>query len=122
MLPPELPEDTPFPELRWETSLPPTQPLALHERPVQTRLDLCMATIGRPHPDVAKAIVDFWGHADCVEYLQTLVMRGAVVADQRQPFRPEVLTALLDIIAFHQRQYPSGGPDRAPNRAFRRSP
>jgi hypothetical protein len=65
-----------------------------------------MTIIARPHPDVAKAVVDFWGHRECTEYLQALVMRGAVVADHRQPFRPQVLTALLDLIALHQRQYP----------------
>ena len=106
MLPPELPEDLPFPALCWEEPYPTTRPLAVHELPLQTRLDRCMATIARPHPDVAKTVVDFWGHVECVEYLQALVMRGAVVADQRQPFRPEVLTALLDIISLHQRQYP----------------
>jgi len=95
--------ETGFPSLEWEEEDLPTRPMPLHERPVQARIDHEMATIGQRHPRIADAIEKFWGHRDCVEYLQTLILQGGDGDRQsRVGFKPEVSAALINLVALHQ--------------------
>ena len=57
------------------------------------------ARLGR----IAQAIEKFWGHRDCVEYLQKLIMSGGHQDGQtRVGFKTEVLSALINLAALHQ--------------------
>lgn len=77
--------------------------MPLHERPLQARIDNEMAIIAERHVRIALAIEKFWGHRDCVEYLQKLIMSGG---DQdghlRVGFKSEVLSALINLAAMHK--------------------
>lgn len=95
--------DTGFPPLEWEEEEVPTRPTPLHEQPVQARIDHEMATIASHHARIAQAIEKFWGHRDCVEYLQTLILQGGDGdRHSRVGFKPEVSAALINLVALHQ--------------------
>ncbi|MGQ0710267.1 MAG: hypothetical protein ACT4NV_11010 [Rhodoferax sp.] len=100
-------QDMGFPSLKWEDDELPTRPMPLHERPLQARIDHEMATVGQRHPRIADAIEKFWGHRDCVEYLQTLIVQG-FDGEQRQRagFKPEVSAALIQLVALHKTAFP----------------
>lgn len=77
--------------------------MPLHERPLQARIDHEMAIIFRHHARIAHAIEKFWGHRDCVEYLQKLILSGGHQDGQaRVGFKPEVLSALINLAALHR--------------------
>lgn len=96
-------EETGFPSLQWEEEDLPTRPLPLHERPLQARIDAEMAIITQYHPRIALAIEKFWGHRDCVEYLQKLILSGGHQDGQvRVGFKSEVLSALINLASLHQ--------------------
>lgn len=83
----------------------PTRPLPLHERPMQARVDFEMAIVATHHARIALAIEKFWGHRDCVEYLQKLIMSGGHQDGQsRVGFKTEVLSALINLVALHQNE------------------
>jgi hypothetical protein len=95
--------ETGFPSLQWEEDDLPTRPMPLHERPLQARIDHEMAIIAERHVRIALAIEKFWGHRDCVEYLQKLIMSGGHQDGQtRVGFKSEVLSALMNLAALHQ--------------------
>lgn len=95
--------ETGFPSLQWEEDDLPTRPLPLHERPLQARIDHEMAIIAEHHVRIALAIEKFWGHRDCVEYLQKLIMSGGHQdGTVRVGFKPAVLSALMSLAAMHQ--------------------
>lgn len=77
--------------------------MPLSERPLQARIDAEMAVIAQHHMRIAVAIEKFWGHRDCVEYLQTLILNGAYSdgSTQRAGFKQEVLSALINLTAMH---------------------
>jgi hypothetical protein len=58
--------------------------------------------VAEQFPRVAQAIFDLWGTPECDAYLNRLVIddRGT-----RGGFPPEVMQALLDLSAQHQRQF-----------------
>jgi hypothetical protein len=95
--------ETGFPSLTWDDSDVDTRPMPLSERPLQARIDAEMAVIARHHMRIALAIEKFWGHRDCVEYLQTLVLNGAYSdgSTQRVGFKPEVVSALINLASMH---------------------
>ena len=83
----------------------PTRPLPLHERPLQARVDHELAIVTAHHARIALAIEKFWGHRDCVEYLQKLIMSGGHQDGQsRVGFKTEVLSALINLVALHQNE------------------
>jgi hypothetical protein len=83
-----------------------TRPMPLHEIPRQARIDREMAIITQHHERIAKAINTFWGHRDCVEYLQKLIMSGGDgVGKTRIGFKAEVLTALINLTTLHEVTY-----------------
>lgn len=91
-----------FPDLLNEDEDQPTRPMPLHERPRQFRIDHEMSIIRAHHERIAKSIELFWGHRDCVEYLQKLIFSGGDSSGKaRVGFKPEVLTALMNLAALH---------------------
>jgi len=47
---------------------------------------------------VAKSIKIFWGHHDCAEYLQSLILGGGDgFGHARVGFTPEAMTALFEL-------------------------
>jgi len=95
--------ETGFPSLQWEEDELPTRPLPLHERPLQVRVDHELAIVAAHHARIALAVEKFWGHRDCVEYLQKLIMSGGHQDGQsRVGFKSEVLSALINLVALHQ--------------------
>ena len=95
--------ETGFPSLHWEEEDLPTRPMPLHERPLQARIDREMAVIAEHHVRIALAIEKFWGHRDCVEYIQKLIVSGGDGdARARAGFKSEVLSALINLVALHK--------------------
>ena len=61
-----------------------------------------MAIIRAHHERIAKAIEVFWGHRDCVESLQQLVLSGGDgVGKARIGFKREVVSALINLTTLH---------------------
>jgi len=96
--------ETGFPSLQWEDEDLDTRPLPLNERPLQARIDHEMAIIAEHHVRIALAIEKFWGHRDCVEYIRTLILKGGYSdgATNRVGFKPDVISALINLAALHQ--------------------
>ncbi len=83
----------------------PTRPMPMHERPMQARIDAEMAVIAEHHIRIALAIEKFWGHRDCVEYLQTLILSGGDTDGRaRVGFKREVISALMNLVALHRQE------------------
>ena len=77
--------------------------MAFNELPRKVRIDLQMAVIKTHHERIYQAIKTFWGHRDCVEYLQQLILSGGDgVGRTRIGFKHEVLTALMNLIELHE--------------------
>ena len=78
-----------FPELSPIDDFEPTRPLPIQELPRQVRIDHEMAIIRTYHERIAKSIEIFWGHRDCIEYLQKLILSGGdgigLVVSARNP-------------------------------------
>lgn len=91
-----------FPSLQWEDEELDTRPMGLHERPLQARIDFQMAVVAERHVRVALAIEKFWGHHDCVEYIQGLVLNGYNEGQKRMGFKPEVVSALISLVELHK--------------------
>jgi hypothetical protein len=95
-------QETGFPSLSWEEEDLPTRPMPLHERPLQARIDHEMAIVADHHVRIALAIEKFWGHRDCVEYLQSLIMSGYKEGEKRMGFKSEVVAALINLVSMHK--------------------
>ena len=92
-----------FPTLSVQEQDQVTRPMALDEFPRLAQIDHQMAIIRTHHERIAKSIEIFWGHKDCVEYLQKLIMSGGDgFGNARIGFRSEVLSALLNLVSLHQ--------------------
>lgn len=79
--------------------------MALDELPRQARIDHEMAIVRAHHERIAKAIEIFWGHRDCIEYLQQLILSGGDGAGKtRVGFKHEVLAALINLTSLHDVQ------------------
>ena len=100
----QRPQEAGFPSLQWEDEDLPTRPMPLHERPLQARIDSEMAVIAEHHMRIAQAVEKFWGHHDCVEYLERLILNGGDgMGQNRVGFKPAVLSALMNLVALHPR-------------------
>jgi len=95
-------QETGFPSLQWEDDDLPTRPMPLHERPLQARIDAEMAVIAQHHMRIALAIEKFWRHRDCIEYMQSLILNGYSEGQKRMGFKTEVISALINLVAFHK--------------------
>lgn len=92
-----------FPEIIPEQELELTRPMPLHERPRKVRIEHEMAIIRAHHERIAKIINVFWGHKECVEYLQQLILNGDDGDGKaRVGFKREVLSALINLVALHE--------------------
>jgi hypothetical protein len=97
------PKEVGFPVLNTEEEELATRPMGLNELPRQFRIDHEMAIIAKHHERIEKAIRTFWGHHDCVEYLQKLILSGTDSSgNSRAGFKPEVLSALMNLITLHE--------------------
>ena len=91
-----------FPDLIDHEEEETTRPMPLSERPRQARIDHEMAIIRSHHERIAKAIDVFWGHRDCVEYIQQLILSGGDgVGKARIGFKREVMSALINLTTLH---------------------
>lgn len=80
-----------------------TRPMSMQELPKQARIDHEMAIINEHHERIAKAINMFWGHRDCVEYMQQLILNGGDgVGKARIGFKHVVVAALMNLIELHE--------------------
>lgn len=99
--------ETGFPSLQWEDDDLPTRPMPLHELPLQTQIDHQMNVVTQYHPRIAAGIAKFWGHKDCVNYLQTLIVQGYDGEQRaRMGFKAEVSDALIKLAGLHRQQHP----------------
>lgn len=96
-------ENVGFPDLMNDAGEEPTRPIPLDELPRQTRIEHEMTIIGAHNERIAKAIKIFWGHKDCVEYLQQLILNGGDgVGRARIGFKQEVVAALINLTVLHE--------------------
>ncbi|MEI8169969.1 MAG: hypothetical protein WCG50_09850 [Rhodoferax sp.] len=94
-----------FPDLIDIDDFMDTRPMSLAEIPRQARIDRQMEIIGAHHERIRKAIEIFWGHRDCVEYLQQLILNGGDgVGNARIGFKHQVLAALITLTELHEVQ------------------
>ena len=91
-----------FPTLSWEEEELATRPMPLHERPLQARIDVEMALVAQHHIRIAMALESFWGHRDCIPYMQSLILSGYKEGEKRMGFKPTVLTALMTLVELHK--------------------
>jgi len=94
-----------FPTLQWDDEELDTRPMPLYERPLQARVDVELALIAEHHIRIAVAIESFWGHRDCVIYIQNLVLSGYKEGEKRLGFKSEVLTALMTLVELHKEAF-----------------
>ena len=94
---------TGLPEISFESGDPITRPMTLNELPRQFQVDHNIDIIKRRHERVAQSIKMFWGHRDCAEYLQSLIISGGDgSAHERIGFTPEVMTALFNLARLNE--------------------
>lgn len=92
-----------FPKLAMESGDDVTRPMALHELPRKFQVDHNIDIIKKRHERVARSINMFWGHRDCAEYLQSLIISGGDgFAHERIGFSPEVMTALFNLARLNE--------------------
>lgn len=92
-----------FPELNFVEDEPQTRRMSLQELPRKYQIDSQMAIIRTHHPRIAKAIEVFWGHKECVDYMQQLVLNGDDEGGKaRVGFKREVLSALINLTSLHE--------------------
>lgn len=97
--------ETGFPSLNWEEETLDTRPMPLHEKPLQARVDFEMAIIAERHVRIALSIEKFWGHKDCLAYIQSLVLSGYKEGEKRMGFKPEIVAALLSLAELHRQMF-----------------
>ena len=100
-------EIEPFPEInhhiKVEEFAPAPRKTPLHELPKQDRIDHEIAVIAQHHERIAKSIRMFWGHKDCVEFLEKLVLKGGDGSgNSRVGFKLEVVAALINLTTLHE--------------------
>ncbi len=84
-------------------TVPVTQPTPLADLPRQVRIDGELAIVRAHHERIAKAIEMFWGHPECENYIQQLIISGGDRSDQtREGFKSEVISALISLAALHE--------------------
>ena len=80
-----------------------TRGMPLTELPLQARVDAEMEVIALHHMRIARAIESFWGHKECEEYIQRLILGGDDSDGRiRVGFKAEVLTALINLLEIHK--------------------
>lgn len=96
-------KDAGFPDLSMDFDEISTHPMGLHEFPTQFQIDQEMAIIGLHHKRIEDAIRSFWGHPECVGYLQKLILSGGDGAGHsRVGFKAVVVSALMNLVTLHE--------------------
>lgn len=91
-----------FPDLIQDFDDLVTRPMPLHELPLDARIDHELSIISLHHDRIAKMIQMSWGHQDCMDYMQTLMLSGGDGVDRiRSGFSPDVVTAIMNLTAMH---------------------
>jgi hypothetical protein len=92
-----------FPDLKHGTEFQTTRPMSFDELPRLVRIERELAIITKHHERIAKAIQLFWGHKDCLEYIQQLILSGGDGSGKaRIGFKREVVAALMNLIELHE--------------------
>lgn len=79
-----------------------TWPMPLHDLPVEHQIQQALIVVASRHPQVAKAIVTFWGYQEGADYLKQLIFDGSdPKSHTREGFRADVLAALLNLQSLH---------------------
>ncbi len=99
-----MPEETPleFPPLFLDVEE--EAPKVVQPVHVSTSLsEDSMAMVRRHHPHIGDRLHAIWGYRECGEYLQRLVLTAHdVQGNARVGFKPEVMTALMNLSAMHK--------------------
>lgn len=92
-------------EVREEFDLA-TQPLPLQDLPKDCRMQQAMKVIERDYQRIHMAINSLWGHRECGEYLQKLLMSSDDAAGHnRMGFKTEIVTAMFVLSDLHDEQF-----------------
>lgn len=94
---------TEFPDLIEFDGFEDTRPMTADDIRPELSVERQMAIIGAHHERIRKAIEMFWGHRDCVAYIEQLILNGGDGVDRaRIGFKQEVLTAMINLIELHK--------------------
>lgn len=104
--PDESEQDTDFPSIEWQEEEASTRPIPVHQTTAGTRRDRHVELIAGRHMRIASAIETMWGHPECTEYIQQLIISGYKEGERRVGFRNEVLQALLVLGDLHDQEHP----------------
>lgn len=76
----------------------------MHDSEISTevRINQQLEIIGTRHERIKKAIEMFWGHRDCVPFIQQLILNGDDADRTRVGFKQEILSALISLIELHK--------------------
>ena len=96
-------EITEFPNLIEYDDFVDTQPRLDDDIRSDLSVEHQMAIIGAHNERIRKAIDMFWGHRDCVAYIEQLILNGGDGVERaRIGFKQEVLTAMINLIELHK--------------------
>jgi hypothetical protein len=100
-----------------EGSYAPTEPMPLEIKPLAQRVDEALARVELHHGRVAHSIRTMWGHKECVQYINKLVMGGSdTMGRSRVGFHQEAVEAMLELADLHEAQF--GPVDEGPQTGF----
>jgi hypothetical protein len=95
-----------------------TEPMPLDQKPIAYRIEEALACVELHHQRVANTIRTIWGHKECVQYINKLVMGGNDDSGRsRIGFHQEAVNAMLELANLHEAQY--GPVDNGPAVGFR---
>ncbi len=115
--PPEAPSPLPAPSMTASPSnfgaisskadpFAPTEPMALQEKTIQQRTAEALEIVKLHHSRVANSILTMWGHKECVQYINKLVMGGSDnTGHARMGFHQEAVQAMLELANLHEAQF-----------------
>jgi hypothetical protein len=95
-----------------------TEPIPLEQKPIAHRIEEALSMVDLHHQRVANTIRTIWGHKECVQYINKLVMGGSDDSGRsRVGFHQEAVNAMLELANLHEAQY--GPVDNGPELGFR---
>lgn len=100
-----------------EGSYAQTEPMPLATKPIAQRVDEALACVEAHHARVAHSIRTMWGHKECVQYINKLVMGGNDgMGRSRVGFHQEAVDAMLALADLHEALF--GPVDEGPQTGF----
>jgi hypothetical protein len=95
----------------------PTEPMGLQEKSIEQRTAEALEIVQLHHARVANSIRTMWGHKECVQYINKLVMGGSDnTGHARMGFHQEAVQAMLELANLHEAQF--GPVDEGPITGF----